>query len=333
MKVNLLGVNLYKSKTLKRGFEFAANNGALFAAGTSLVLAPVARPISIFAAPKTDKENRKLACAKSIASSLVGFGLMMGVTLPITQNIKKIDKNPEKFLKSSTINALKENGKPLNLSKSYKFATQLFKLGIGTVAAIPKAIISCALIPPIMTLAFNKKSENKSNTPVFQQDKTPNKTNNISFTGRVQSDKIAKKISKIIDTEIMQKNVLKYKDSNYPMHIAAITDVAATGTFIAQTKHNKKIEESRKSTLCKNAAISTGLSIGASYVIDKALNKPTEKFIEKFKEINKTSPKLDKYVEGIKIAKPTIIMGLIYYCAIPFVSTFLAERFGDRKKT
>ncbi len=51
-----------------------------------------------------------------------------------------------------------------------------------------------------------------------------------------------------------------------------------------------------------------------------------------FKEANKNSPKLDKYVEGIRIAKPTLLMGGIYYCVIPLVSTFFAERIGKRNK-
>ena len=124
MKVNFSGNCIYKSKLLKSGLELAVNNGSLFAAGTSLALSTVVRPVSIFATPKTDKENKKLACAKSIASATVGFGLMVGATLPITRNIEKINKNPKKYLKQSTINALKENSKPLaskdtNLQHNY----------------------------------------------------------------------------------------------------------------------------------------------------------------------------------------------------------------------
>ena len=48
--------------------------------------------------------------------------------------------------------------------------------------------------------------------------------------------------------------------------------------------------------------------------------------------MNKDVPKLAKYVEGIKIAKPTLIMGGIYYLAIPLVSTFWAERVNNKQK-
>ena len=322
MKVNFTGYNIYKSKTLKKGLEFVSDNGALFAAGTSLALATVVRPLSILAAPKTDKENKKLAAAKSIASSAVGFCLMLGVTLPISGSIKKINNAPEKYLKKSTINNLKEGVKPLTSSKAYQFTTQLFKLGISAVAAVPKAIITCALIPPVMALMFKNKKKNEQEEAV--KNREPQKT--LTFTGKLPKEPLTKGISEIIDCQRVQRFSNKFKDSNYPMHISALTDILATGTFISQTKSSKKIPQERKNTLIYNSAISTGLSIFAGYVVDKLLDKPTEKFIRKFSEINKDAPKLDKYVEGIKIAKPVLILGSIYYCLIPLVSTFFAER-------
>lgn len=110
-----------------------------------------------------------------------------------------------------------------------------------------------------------------------------------------------------------------------------LIDAFATGVFMMQTAKSKKIEQDRKKALIYNAGISTGLCIAGSYVLDKALKKPTEKFIENFRQANKNSPKLEKYVQGIKIAKPALILGGIYYIAIPFVSTFLADRFDKRK--
>lgn len=77
------------------------------------------------------------------------------------------------------------------------------------------------------------------------------------------------------------------------------------------------------------AGISTALSIGCGYVVDKLFDKPTEKFIKKFREANKGMPNLEKQVEGIKIAKPILLVGGIYYIVIPFISTFLAE-FADK---
>ncbi len=327
MKVNLSTNNLYRNRLLKRGLEFVADNGALFAAGTSLTLATVVRPLSIYLTPKTDKENKKLACAKSIASSAVGFGLMVGASVPISNSVKKINNNPEKYLKNETIKKLKDTAKPLTSSKGYQFVTQLFKLGIGAVAAIPKSVITCALIPSIMLAMFkHDKSDKQNKVETINQKNTVKSSKNLTFKGKIPKEPLTNGIAKIIDSPSVQKFANKYKDTNYAMHISALTDSVATGAFIVQTKNNKKIKEERKHTLMYNAGISTGLSIGTSYIIDKVLDKPTEKIINKFKEVNKNSPKLDKYVEGIKIAKPTLILGGVYYCAIPLVSTFLADR-------
>ena len=54
--------------------------------------------------------------------------------------------------------------------------------------------------------------------------------------------------------------------------------------------------------------------------------KTTEKFIKKFKDANKNDPNLAKQIEGIKIAKPILIAGVVYYILIPIISTFLADR-------
>ena len=81
-----------------------------------------------------------------------------------------------------------------------------------------------------------------------------------------------------------------------------------------------------------NAGISTGLSIAGGYAINRLLKKPTENFIKKFSQINKHDAKLDKYLEGIRIAKPALILGTLYYIIIPLISTFAADRFDDRRK-
>ena len=55
--------------------------------------------------------------------------------------------------------------------------------------------------------------------------------------------------------------------------------------------------------------------------------------VNKIKKANVNDPNLQKYLDGFKIAKPIIIVGLVYYLAIPFVSTFLAERAEKSNKS
>lgn len=307
----------YDSKLLKKGLEFAADNGALFAATTTLVFSAFARPAAILAAPKTDKENKKVACAKSISSSISGYLLMLLMSMPVAKSIKKIDTNPKKFLNKETVKTLKDGCGKLTESKAYTLATQMFKLGIGLLVACPKAILTTLGMPYIMQFFFHQM-------PVDKKKKEEEKNNSLSFKGKGQ-EKLSKGISKILNKKKFQDFAVKHKNSNFPMHIIAGTDALTTATFINQTMHSKKIEERRKLPVVYNAFISTGLSITSSYAIDRLMEKPTEKFIEKFKEANKNAPKLDKYLEGIKIAKPILIMGCVYYMFIPFISTFLAE--------
>ena len=66
--------SIYTNKFLKKGLEFASDRSALFVGSVSLALSTVARPIAIMSTPKTDKENKKYACARSLASSAIGYG-------------------------------------------------------------------------------------------------------------------------------------------------------------------------------------------------------------------------------------------------------------------
>lgn len=297
--------SIYNSKILKKGLEFASDNGALFTATASLALSTIARPVAILSTPNTDKENKQYACAKSLASSAVGYLLMFAASSPIARAIKQIDKNPSKYLKKETMQAFND--------KRYKFATQLFKLGIGFIVAVPKSILTCTLIPPFMSKIFRKKQEEKSQK-------------NISFTGN-----LSKGIGKIMDTKFVQKLAEKFHNTKFEQNIIYLTDALTTGAFIEQVRRSKKIKQDRKKALIYNAAISTGLCIAGTAAIDKISEKSTEKFIEKFKLANKNSPKLEKYIEGIKIAKPVLIMGGIYYIIIPLISTFLADRMSNNK--
>ncbi len=306
--------SIYTNKALKKGLEFAADNGALFAATTTLLFSVGARPAAIWMTPHTDKENKKVACAKSISSSSVGYLLTLGVSTPLKSAIQKIDSSPENYLKPETIRFLKNGNEKLYQSKSYTLATQLFKLGLGLIVAMPKAVLTCAGMPFIMQNLFH--------TPKPQ--KKQNENQNIAFKGK-DSNKLAQGIGKILDTKCMQKFSDRFKDSNFPMHIVAATDALTTAAFIHETNRSNKIEERRKKALIYNAGISTGLSIISSYILDKLTEKPTLKFIENFKKANTGGRNLDKQVEGIKIAKPILLVGCVYYMLIPFLSTFLAD--------
>ena len=231
------------NKFLKKGLEFASENGALFAATTTLALSTTARPLAILATPKTDKQNKKVAAAKSLSSTITGYLMTLALSKPFSNSILKIDKNPEKYLNKETISNLKESGKKITESKAYLMATQLFKLGLGLLIAAPKAILTALGTPYILDI-FIEEEEKKENLALVKT-----KSSDISFKGK---DNIAKGVGNILNNTTLQKFVKKYKDSNFPMHIVATTDAIATGTFIHQTAKNKKLKEKDKKPLIYN---------------------------------------------------------------------------------
>ena len=311
--------SFYTNNALKKGLEFAADNGALFAASATVGFSML-RPMSIWLTPKTEKENRKLAISKSLMSSVIGFILTLGLSAPLAKSIKKIDKNPEKYITKEAIEFFKGKEKDIYNSKSYSLATQIFKLGLAGVVAIPKAIMVASGMPYVLDFISSKENKQKTDTK------------NISFKAN-SNNKIASYLGKIFNKKGYQKFSDKYKDTNFPMHIVAITDIISTGAFVHQTSKSKKIDEGRKQTLINNSWIGTGLSILSGYILDNLLNKPTEKYIKNFKKANIGKPNLDKQIQGIKIAKPILILGSVYYILIPFLSTFLAERTEKNKKS
>lgn len=323
--INFKGI--YNNKILLKGLKFAANNGTLFAATTTLALSVTARPIAIMATPKTDRENKKLAAAKSFASGIVNYLIVLGASLPIVNAVKKIDENPSKFLKFKTIKNLKGSAKTLVESKKYSFAAQLFKLGLGLVIAVPKSYLTCALIPSVMSVIFPKKKEKIQKSSDFKQ-----KGRIISFKGLYDrtATGIAKGIGRLMDTKILQNAAKKLYDTNFAQHIMSLTDVVLTMSFVEQTLKSKKIEENRKKPLIYNSIISTALCLSGGYALNDLTNIPTEKFVKKFKQVNKDLPELEKYIEGIKVAKPVLILAGIYYVFIPLISTFLADRTDNK---
>ena len=307
----------YNNKTLQKTLEFAADYGALFGATTTLACSTFIRPATIMAVPHTEKENKTMACAKSISSGLTQFALTYLVSKPLAKPIEKIAKDPDKYLNYKTLKFFKEGKNNIKESKSFEFVTQLFKLGVSALVIIPKAKITTNGMPVILEKILHK-----------QQNKDGEKTN-ITPNFKGSRDKSSKVIGKILNKKSVQKFSDKYKDSNFVMHVVALIDTLATGAFINETLKSKKIEEKRKKALIYNAGISTTLSIITSYVLDKLTKPATNKFILKYKQANKNSPNLEKQLRGINIAKPFLIMASVYYILIPFVSTLLAE-FADK---
>ena len=321
----------WNNKTVLKGLEKISEHGTTFVAATTLAMAAGVRPIAINLTPNVKKENKEYATTNSIASGLIKFALVEAVAIPVENAVKQIDKTPEKFLSPKTIKTLQGSAKTLAESKNYKFATQVLKLGTGLLTAIPKAMLTVALIPVIMDKLFPKKKEKNFETkiydtynPVFGSDFNQAQP---SFKGGITT-KTAQGIGKILNNNTVQNAVKKFstKDADIARNISMATDILLTASFIHQTKKSKEIKKERKKALITNNVISTGISLVGGFTIDGLIKKNTQGFIKKFSEINKNDPKLPKYIEGINILRPTLIFAVIYYGVLPMFSTFVSDK-------
>ena len=152
MRISKLTKSLLTNEYLLKGLEKISEHGTSFAATTSLVLSTSLRPFAINKTPDTETENKQYAMANSICSGLIKFGIIESVALPIENAVKKIDKNPKKYLTPRTLKNLTPNSRP------YKLITQTIKLSTGFFTAIPKSMLTIALIPIVMDKLFFKKS-------------------------------------------------------------------------------------------------------------------------------------------------------------------------------
>lgn len=165
-------------------------------------------------------------------------------------------------------------------------------------------------------------------------------TSNQSFNGIIPktisvgydrfTDSLARGMGKIIDNPQVQNFTEKFHNTNIATHMFAATGVLLSSFFILSTAKSKKIEEERKKPLMMNTAISCAIATVGGYTIDKLLDKPIQKYVDKFKNANINDPKLHKYMSGIKIAKSALIFGMLYRFVIPVVSMFLAEKVVEK---
>lgn len=168
--------NIYTSKTVKKFLKMADEKQPVFNATFSILLTCILRPASIMALPsdKKNKDDKKYAAAHSIAAGVIAYIFSQVIFSPISDAMKKVKDAPNDFIKRP-LNSLKTDGKALEAASKY------MKMLPEAIFAAPKAIVTIALIPPILKYVFGW--EKKSHADKDKNVKTSSVQNptNLNF--------------------------------------------------------------------------------------------------------------------------------------------------------
>lgn len=145
----------------------------------ALILAGVFRPLAIMSLPgKKNKEDKIYASGHSIASGLIGFGFSSIVMYPIGVAAEKVLKSTEgktqKYLtdKSKQIYGVKDLAH-LKDSKAFNNISRIFKMAPDVLFfGVAKAMLTVALIPPILKYVFGIEKGKKKDAPQQPQETT-----------------------------------------------------------------------------------------------------------------------------------------------------------------
>lgn len=171
--------------------KYAEEHNISASALIALVLAGVMRPATILSLPgKEDKDDKIYAAGHAIASGIMGFAVSTAITSPFDESIKKIfdDKKfrREKFKaiddRIAELTAQKNIGQITeaakqelkNLTKRRETLNTLIKNIPDWVIGVPRAILTIALIPPILKYVFGVEKKKKS---ASAQNKSANTIN------------------------------------------------------------------------------------------------------------------------------------------------------------
>ncbi len=176
----------YQSPKLHSILKFAKDQQIVFSAAFALILTCGLRPASIILLPsKKNKEDQKYASAHSIASGVIGLAISTIAFAPISSAINKFSDNAKDYLNKDSYLLKGETAK--NNLKTLKVC---FGRLPDIIPAIPKGILTVALIPPILKYVFGiekKKADTTKNKTLPNVDysllnfQSGNKQKNVTF--------------------------------------------------------------------------------------------------------------------------------------------------------
>ena len=173
-----LSDKIAKSKPFNKLLDYFEDKTSLMQAGVALVVAGVLRPATNLAmSNKDDREDAMYAASHAIASAVIGFIVSSIVLAPFDKAFKKVKNDPKKYFKKTPeiearakkiFNVKKIGARQLGKSGAYKNISKVSQMMFDTlILGIPKAMLTIALIPPILKYVFGmeKKPKNTNNNP------------------------------------------------------------------------------------------------------------------------------------------------------------------------
>ena len=174
---------IFRADKFQKLLEVFENKTVVASTLVALIVAGVARPLTNIAmAGKNDKEDSMYAAAHAISSAVIGFVISSIVMAPFDKAFRKIKDDPKKYLQGlEEMLDVKEIGKrKLEKSKPYKKISKMAQMIPDTlVLGIPKAMLTIALIPPILKYVFHLEKGNKKEVAKNTQPQNNDVNNNI----------------------------------------------------------------------------------------------------------------------------------------------------------
>ena len=164
---NTISDKILGSEKFKKLLEVFEEKTVVAQALVALVVAGVLRPATNMAmAGKNDREDSMYAAAHAISSAVIGFVVSSIVMAPFDKAFKKIKNDPKKYLSGlEDLLGVKEIGKrKLEKSKPYKNISKVAQMiPDSIILGVPKAMMTIALIPPVLKYVFGweKKPKNQ----------------------------------------------------------------------------------------------------------------------------------------------------------------------------
>ena len=301
------------------GFE---NKTALAQNGVALIVAGGLRPATNIAmANPQDREDCYHAATHSISSGVVGFGVTCSVMKPFTDAVSKFKKNPGKYLKpemASIYNIPELGPRKVQGSRIFKATCKMTEMIPEIIIGVPKAMLTIALIPPILKYCFGieKKSKHENVQPALevakiQKDsvKDSEKQTSPNFTGVKPSRGFIKELqvrARMAEmwynnkaTEWLAKNYYgKTMEASWMVNLgksmenwnkidavefcSIVNSLIISTLYTVRTLQNKNLKEEKRRTLAVNDVltflVSTAVSLTANKSLAKYWNKVTHSY-------------------------------------------------------